>query len=128
MNNVATSDVLLAIVSLVLATFITRAGMLLVGDRLRLSRHVEAALRFAPACALTALVLPEVLGPAGVLDLSLGNAALARGPRVRRLSPVAEQRAGRHRGGDGGVYGAQPAVAVRRTSRVSGTPLLKMSL
>ena len=74
MNNVPTSDVLLAIVSLVLATFITRAGMLLVGDRLSLSRHVEAALRFAPACALTALVLPEVLGPAGVLDLSLGNA------------------------------------------------------
>ncbi len=74
MNNMATSDVLLAIVSLVLATFITRAGMLLVGDRLTLSRHVEAALRFAPACALTALVLPEVLGPAGVLDLSLGNA------------------------------------------------------
>ena len=73
MNDVATSDVLLAIVSLVLATFITRAGMLLVGDRLKLSRHVEAALRFAPACALTALVLPEVLGPAGVLDLSLGN-------------------------------------------------------
>ena len=48
--------------------------MLLVGDRLRLSLHVEAALRFAPACALTALVLPEVLGPRRrVLDLSLGN-------------------------------------------------------
>jgi branched-subunit amino acid transport protein len=72
-NNLATSDVLLAIVSLVLATYVTRVGMLLVGDRLSLSRPVESALRFAPACALTALVLPEVLGPAGTLDLSLGN-------------------------------------------------------
>ena len=74
MNGAATSDVLLAIASLVLATYVTRAGMLLVGDRLSLSRHVEAALRFAPACALTALVLPEVLAPAGTFDLSLGNA------------------------------------------------------
>jgi branched-subunit amino acid transport protein len=72
-NGAATSEVLLAIASLVLATYLTRAGMLLAGDRLRLSRHVEAALRFAPACALTALVLPEVLGPSGALDLSLGN-------------------------------------------------------
>ena len=74
MNGAATIDVLLAIASLVLATYVTRAGMLLVGDRLSLSRHVEAALRFAPACALTALVLPEVLGPSGSLDLSLANA------------------------------------------------------
>ena len=74
MNSAATIDVLLAIASLVLATYVTRAGMLLVGDRLSLSRHVEAALRFAPACALTALVLPEVLGPSGSLDLSLANA------------------------------------------------------
>jgi branched-subunit amino acid transport protein len=72
-NGSNTFDVLLAILSLVFATFVTRAGMLLVGDRLTLSRHVEAALRFAPACALTALVLPEVLGPAGTLDLSLAN-------------------------------------------------------
>ena len=74
MNGAATVDVLLAIASLVFATYVSRAGMLLVGERLSLSRHVEAALRFAPACALTALVLPEVLGPAGTLDLSLANA------------------------------------------------------
>lgn len=73
MNTMATPDVVLAIVSLVVATFVTRAGMLLVGERLRLSRHVETALRFAPACALTALIVPEVLSPTGSLDLSLGN-------------------------------------------------------
>jgi branched-subunit amino acid transport protein len=73
-NSASTADVLLAIASLVFATYVSRAGMLLVGDRLSLSRPVEAALRFAPACALTALVLPEVLGPSGTLDLSLANA------------------------------------------------------
>jgi branched-subunit amino acid transport protein len=73
-SGASTVDVLLAIASLVLATYVSRAGMLLVGDRLSFSRPVEAALRFAPACALAALVLPEVLGPSGTLDLSLGNA------------------------------------------------------
>jgi len=68
------TELLLTIVSLALATFATRAGLLLVGNRLRLSARVESALRFAPACALTALVLPEILSPAGVIDLSLGNA------------------------------------------------------
>lgn len=74
MSGASTVEVLLAIASLVLATYVSRAGMLLIGDRLSFSRPVEAALRFAPACALAALVLPEVLGPSGTLDLSLGNA------------------------------------------------------
>ena len=74
MSGASTVEVLLAIASLVLATYVSRAGMLLVGDRLSFSRPVEAALRFAPACALAALVLPEVLGPSGTLDLSLENA------------------------------------------------------
>jgi len=72
-NGRPTWEVIAAIVSLVVATYVTRAGMLLLPDRVRLSRHVEAALRFAPACALTALVVPETLGPTGALDLSLGN-------------------------------------------------------
>jgi branched-subunit amino acid transport protein len=79
----STWELLLAIVSLSVATFVTRAGLLLVGERLRLSHRVEAALRFAPACALSALVLPEIVSPAGVLDLSTGNprwpAAIAAG-------------------------------------------------
>lgn len=66
--------VLVAIACLAAATFITRAGMLLVSEqRLRLSPRVEAALRFAPACALSALVVPEVLAPGGAVDLSMAN-------------------------------------------------------
>jgi branched-subunit amino acid transport protein len=79
----STWELLLAILILSLATFVTRAGLLLVGERLRLSYRVEAALRFAPACALSALVLPEIVSPGGMLDLSAGNprwpAAIAAG-------------------------------------------------
>jgi branched-subunit amino acid transport protein len=67
------TELVLAILSLALATLATRSGILMAGERFRLSRRVNAALRFAPACALTALILPEVLYPSGVLDLSRGN-------------------------------------------------------
>lgn len=66
-------ELLLTIVSLSAATFATRAGLLLAGERLHLSPGVESALRYAPACALAALVTPEILQPGGMLDLSFGN-------------------------------------------------------
>ena len=72
-GSLSSFQLLLAILSVALSTFATRAGVLLLGERLVLSRRVDAALRFAPACALTALIVPEVLYPAGVFDLSLGN-------------------------------------------------------
>ena len=50
-------ELLLAILSLAAATLATRSGVLVAGERLVLSHRVEAALRFAPACALTALIL-----------------------------------------------------------------------
>ena len=82
-SPLSTVELLLAILSLSIATFVTRAGLLLVGERLRLLPRVEAALRFAPACALSALVLPEIVSPGGVLDLSVANprwpAAIAAG-------------------------------------------------
>jgi branched-subunit amino acid transport protein len=62
-----------AIVCLALSTFATRAGILLLGERFSLSPRAEAALRFAPACALTALIVPEVIYPGGTLDLTLAN-------------------------------------------------------
>lgn len=67
------ASLLLTIGVLAFATFATRAGLLLAGERLRLSARIESALRFAPACALTALIVPEILQPAGVLDVSFGN-------------------------------------------------------
>jgi Predicted membrane protein len=63
---------LLVTACMVLATFLTRAAMLLVG-RSKPSPRVEAALRFAPVCALAALIAPALVVRSGTVDLSLGN-------------------------------------------------------
>ncbi len=70
------TEMTVAIASVTVATVVSRSGILVAGERLRFSRHVEAALRFAPACALAGLIVPEVLYPAGTLDVSLGNPRL----------------------------------------------------
>lgn len=71
------------IVGLTAATFITRSGFLLLGDRVNLPARVERALRYAPACALVAIVLPELVYSKGQLQLGFENfrllAALAAG-------------------------------------------------
>jgi branched-subunit amino acid transport protein len=55
----------------------TRAGLLLVGQRFKLSPRVEAALRYAPVCALAVLIVPEVVVQAGTVNMSLANPRLA---------------------------------------------------
>jgi branched-subunit amino acid transport protein len=64
---------LLVTIGMVLATFLTRAALLLVGQRFKPSPRVEAALRFAPVCALAALTAPEIVVRSGTVDLSLAN-------------------------------------------------------
>jgi branched-subunit amino acid transport protein len=66
-------DLAVAIILLAAATLVTRSGILCIGETLTLSPRLESALRFAPACALTALIAPEILSPSGPLDLTLGN-------------------------------------------------------
>jgi branched-subunit amino acid transport protein len=69
-------NMLLVTIGMVLATFVTRAALLLVGQRFRLSPRVEAALRFAPVCALAVLIVPEVVVQEGTVNLSLANPRL----------------------------------------------------
>ncbi len=73
----STPYLLLVTVGLVLATFLTRATMLLVGERFKPSPRVESALRFAPICALAALIAPEVVVANGTVELSPANPRLA---------------------------------------------------
>jgi len=63
-------------------TVATRTVMLVFGDRIPLPERVQHALRFAPACALTALIAPELLTEQGAWAISLANAKLvaARSP------------------------------------------------
>lgn len=46
---------------LVLATAISRSTLVVLGARLRLPPRIDSALRFAPACALAAILAPQLL-------------------------------------------------------------------
>ena len=52
---------LIAIAGLTVVTFVTRASFFLAPERVRIPPLVERVLRYAPACALTAIVAPAVL-------------------------------------------------------------------
>jgi branched-subunit amino acid transport protein len=65
-----------AIIGISLTTILTRGSFVVFGSRLRLHRTVEEALRFAPAAALGALVLPALLLRHGQVDFSLQNQPL----------------------------------------------------
>ncbi len=66
----------LVIVGLTLVTIVTRSFFLVLGDRVPLPPRVQHALRYAPACALVALIAPEVLLVKGALAFDLGNIKL----------------------------------------------------
>ena len=79
MNEPVTGIALaVVIVGLALSTFLTRTSFLLAGARLRLNPRIEVALRYAPVCTLSAIIVPDVLlhGAATGLDLSPLNPRL----------------------------------------------------
>lgn len=57
----------LVIIGLTAVTIGTRSFFLVLGDHVEIPERVQHALRYAPACALAALVAPEVLLPGGAL-------------------------------------------------------------
>ncbi|MBR7778607.1 AzlD domain-containing protein [Undibacterium rugosum] len=72
-------DVWLTIALLVLATFIARSGFWLVGSRVQLPKRVQDGLRYAPACALAALIFPDLLMLQGQLAISWNQPRLVAG-------------------------------------------------
>jgi branched-subunit amino acid transport protein len=62
-----------AIAGITLSTFVTRAGLLLLGERVRLPAVVDQALAYAPACALAAIVVPDLAVAGGEIRLSADN-------------------------------------------------------
>jgi branched-subunit amino acid transport protein len=66
----------LALLGIALTTLVTRSALLLVGHRLKLSTRVQSALRYAPACALAALIAPALLFQGSELALTAANAKL----------------------------------------------------
>lgn len=72
-------SVWVVIVGLTLVTVATRSAFLVLGERFALPERVQHGLRYAPACALVALIAPELVVSNGTLALSLANPKLMAG-------------------------------------------------
>jgi branched-subunit amino acid transport protein len=62
---------------LAVATALTRSAFWLVGHHISIPKRVQEALRYAPACALAAIIVPDLLLIDGAV--SLGNYKLIAG-------------------------------------------------
>lgn len=69
----------IVIVGMTAVTVVTRSLFLVLGERYALPERVQHGLRYAPACALVALIAPELALANGTLALSLGNPKLVAG-------------------------------------------------
>lgn len=66
-------DVWLAILGITAATFVARSSLLVLGHRVTIPPTWQAALRFAPACALAAIAFPDLVFTPQGLDLGINN-------------------------------------------------------
>ena len=65
---------------LAVATAATRSSFWLIGHHITIPKRVQEMLRFAPACALAAIVAPDLLlGTKGELHLAVSNLKLVAG-------------------------------------------------
>lgn len=69
------TDIWLTIAGLTLLTVVMRNVFLVLGDRVALPPRVQHALRYAPACALVAVILPELVMQPGIAGPSLDLAS-----------------------------------------------------
>lgn len=74
-----TSTAILAIIGMGLITYALRLSLFLLPERITLPPWLLRALRYVPAAVLSAIIFPELLLPAGTLDISLGNDRLLAG-------------------------------------------------
>lgn len=72
-------DIWIVIGLLALGTFLARATFWLVGHHITIPDRVRAALRFAPACALAAVIVPDILMNQNHVEFSLANPHLIGG-------------------------------------------------
>lgn len=64
-------EVWITIILLTLATILTRGSFFLLGNRVKLPPKVQHALRYAPAAAMAAVVIPDLVTTGGSVNLSL---------------------------------------------------------
>jgi branched-subunit amino acid transport protein len=72
----SSGEIWLTVAGLTLVTIVTRNAFLVLGHKVALPERVQHALRYAPACALVALIVPEVVLQSGTLALTFSNPKL----------------------------------------------------
>ena len=73
-------EIWIVIGALVLATATARSSLWLIGHHINIPKRVQDLLRYAPACALAAIIGPDlVLSPAGQVVLDLSNIKILSG-------------------------------------------------
>ena len=72
-------EVWLVIALLALATFIARSSFWLVGHHIQWPKRAQEALRYAPACALAAIIAPDLLLSGGQIVITIDNPRLVAG-------------------------------------------------
>jgi len=73
------TEIWIVIAALTLSTFLTRATFWLVGHHITIPKRVSEALRYAPACALAAIIVPDLLIRSDHIEVSLTNPQLVSG-------------------------------------------------
>lgn len=69
----------LIILGMGLVTYAIRLSLIALLGRMDVPPLVRRGLRFVPPAVLSAIIFPELLRPAGALDVSLGNVRLLAG-------------------------------------------------
>jgi branched-subunit amino acid transport protein len=73
-------EIWLTILALGCATAATRSSFWLIGHHIAIPTRVQGMLRYAPSCALAAIIGPDLLlDPAGAVDLGVHNYKLFAG-------------------------------------------------
>jgi branched-subunit amino acid transport protein len=75
----SSTEVWIIIVLLTVATVVTRSAFFLFGNAVKLPPKVQHALRYAPAAALAAIVVPDLVLSGGALDAGWTNPKLMAG-------------------------------------------------
>jgi branched-subunit amino acid transport protein len=75
----SSSEIWVTVILLTFATVLTRSSFFLLGNAVKLPPRVQHALRYAPAAALAAVVIPDLVSSGGVVSLSVMNPKLVAG-------------------------------------------------
>ncbi|WP_020204422.1 MULTISPECIES: AzlD domain-containing protein [Cupriavidus] len=68
-----------ALAGMALVTIVTRALFLMAGERVSVPDRLQRALRYAPAAALAAIILPDLMTWQGHFSVAPGNFKLVAG-------------------------------------------------